>query len=112
MPAPLVGRAMASRTNRSPAGKRASQAYWPGRLTVTQQTRARWLFGGHPGPLRDYFASVAGRSGQTASAMLDALTMEEGLLVRTLKLARRVPDSVTWLAPGRLRRLSLRQLIR
>ncbi len=206
MPAPLVERAMASRTSRSPAGKRASQASWSvraaeealrqaitlvelddelddrlsrltwfeiglaaerptpldggtwrrrnrfatlrpdgaagrttlaratrvralryllrevqglrtelaakGRLTVTQLTRARWLFGGHPGPLRDYFASVAGRSGQTAPAMLDALTIEEGLLIRTLKLMRRVPDSVAWLAPGRLRRLSFRQLVR
>ena len=28
MPAPLVERAMASRTSRSPAGKRASQASW------------------------------------------------------------------------------------
>lgn len=204
MPAPLVGRAMASRTNRSPAGKRAStpQASWSvpaaeealrqaialaelddrlsrltwfeiglaaegppsleggawrrrnrfaalhpdmaagrttlaratrvraltyllrevqglrtelaakGQLTVTQLTRARWVFGGHPGPLRDYFGSLAGRSGQTASAMLDALTIEEGLLVRTLKIVRRVPDPVTRLAAGRLRRLSIRQLLR
>ena len=82
-----------------------------GRLTVTQLTRARWVFGGHPGPLRDYFGSLAGRSGQTASA-LDALTIEEGLLVRTLKIVRRVPDPVTRLAAGRLRQLSIRQLLR
>jgi hypothetical protein len=83
-----------------------------GRLTVPQLARARWIFGAHPGPLRDYFGSVAGRSGQTASAMLDALTIEEGLLVRTLKIVRRVPDPVTRLAFGRLRRLSIRQLLR
>ena len=82
-----------------------------GRLTATQLTRARWIFGGHPGPLRDYFGSVAGRSGQTASAMLNALTIEEGLLVGTLKIVRRVPDPVTRLAAGQIRRLSIRQLL-
>jgi hypothetical protein len=83
-----------------------------GRLTGTQLTRVRRVFGGHPGPLRDYFVGLAGRSGQASGAMLTALTVEEGLLVQTLKIVRRAPDPVPPLTAGQMRRLSIGQLAR
>jgi hypothetical protein len=83
-----------------------------GRLTVTQLTRVRWVFGGHSGPLRDYFIDAAERSDQPSSAMRDALAIEEGLLVRTLKIVRRVPDPLPRLTVGQIRGLSTPQLLR
>jgi hypothetical protein len=83
-----------------------------GRLTVPQLTRVRRVFGGHPGPLRDYFVGVAGPSGQASSTMSDALAIEETLLVGILKVVRRVPDPVPPLKLGRIRWLSIRQLLR
>jgi hypothetical protein len=83
-----------------------------GRLTVPQLTRVRRVFGGHPGPLRDYFVGLAGPSGQASSTMSDALASEEALLVEILELVRRVPDPVPPLKLGRIRGLSIRQLLR
>jgi len=44
--------------------------------------------------------------------MRDALAIEEGLLVRTLKIVRRVPDPVPRLTVGQIRGLSTPQLLR
>jgi len=44
--------------------------------------------------------------------MLEPLTIEEGLLVETLKLVRRVPDPVPRLTGGQIRGLSTRDLLR
>ena len=82
------------------------------RLTLAQLTRARWVFGAHPGPIQDYFVSFAGRSDQGSSGLLDPLAIEEGSLVQTLKLVRRVPDPVSQLTVGQVRRLSIRGLLR
>src|SRR5439155_9500111 len=82
------------------------------RLTVPQLTRVRRVFGGHPGPLRDYFVGFVGPSGQASSIMNDALATEEALLVGILKVVRRVPDPVPPLKLGRIRWLSIRQLLR
>ena len=43
------------------------------------------------------------RSNQTSSAMRDALAIEEGLLVCTLKIVRRVPDPAPRLTVGQIR---------
>lgn len=80
-------------------------------LTLAQLARVRWVFGGHPGPLQDYFVSSAGRSDQGASSLLDPLAVEEGLLVQTLKLVRRVPDPVPRLSVSQIRGLSTRHLL-
>jgi hypothetical protein len=82
-----------------------------GWLTVTQLTHVRRVFGSYPDPLRDNFADLSGRSDQ-ASTMLDALAIEEGLLVVMLKMVRRVPDPVPLLDLEQIRRLSIRQLLR
>ena len=83
-----------------------------GWLTGIQLARLRWIFGGHPCPVWDYFVDLAGRSGQTSAAMLAALTIEEGRLVGTLKIVRRVPDPVPRLTAGQMQRLSTGQLLR
>jgi hypothetical protein len=83
-----------------------------GRLTVTQLVRLRWIVGGHPGPVRDYFIGLAGRSAQTSGALRAALTSEEGRLAQALELVRRVPDPVPRLTAGQMQRLSTQQLLR
>jgi hypothetical protein len=83
-----------------------------GRLTATQLARLRRVFGGHPGPLRDYFVGGAGGSGPASGALLTALRIEEGRLGQTLKIVRRQPEPVPELTAGQIRRLSIGQVVR
>jgi len=83
-----------------------------GRLTATQLARLRRVFGGYPGPLRDYFVGGAGGAGPASGALLTALRLEEGRLGQTLKIVRRAPDPVPDLTARQLRQLSNRQLLR
>jgi DNA-binding transcriptional ArsR family regulator len=115
-----AGRKMLSRVTRVRAlryllsevrGLRATLAA-KGELTVTELTRADRAFGGDRSPLRDHLDGLARRLDQAWSALHDALTSEEALLIDTIKTVRRVPDPVPPLKPGQMRWLSFRQLAR